>query len=254
MIIGKQNRDIPLEDICKPYNINPNNIPKHIAIIMDGNGRWAKKNMRPRVFGHRAGVESLRKAITACVKFNIHYLSVYAFSTENWKRPKKEVKFLMSLLKELTIKEVPSLKKQGARVRCLGDLSAFEPSLQESIEHTHKETKDCNTIQLNLMINYGSRLEITQACKKIAEEYKSGQITDIDENIITQNLYTKGIPDPEILIRTSAEYRISNFMLWQLSYSELFFIDTLWPEFNIDDLGKVLCQYQNRDRRFGGLS
>lgn len=253
-IAGKEKRDIPLEDICKKYSINPNTLPKHIAIIMDGNGRWAKQRGKQRVMGHKAGVESLRKAIRACADLGVHYLSVYAFSTENWKRPSAEVKFLMQLLKNLLDKDLKKLHQEGARIKCIGNIAGLDTQLQKKIQKAEELTKDNTVIHFNIMINYGSRMEITQAVTEIAEKVKNGTLTDITEDTISEHLMTVDSPDPDILIRTSGEERISNYMLWQISYSEIFFVDTLWPDFDETHLGSIIANYQNRDRRYGGLN
>ena len=254
-ITGATQRDISLEDTYKAAKLNPEGIPKHVAIIMDGNGRWAKKRLRPRVFGHRKGVESLRKTIKACGDLNIHYLTVYVFSTENWKRPKKEVSFLMGLLKELALNELPELMAQGARVTALGDLSQLPPDVLDSLNTVIEKTANNTTVQVNLMVNYGGRAEIIRGVKSLAKSVNSGELSvdDITEETFEKTLYTAGQPDPEILIRPGGEFRISNYLLWQLSYSEFFFIDTLWPDFDKETLISVLQSYQNRDRRFGGL-
>lgn len=252
-ILGNTNSE-QIRNICQKYKLDPEKIPVHIAIIMDGNGRWAKKRLLPRVMGHKEGAEALRRTIQAASEIGVKYISVYAFSTENWKRPKEEVSFLMTLLEELTKKETPKLKAQNAKIKYIGDLSELSQSLQNSFKWAEQETQDCNQIQINLLINYGSRREITQAVEKIVEKTKSEQTIKITEELISEHLYTKDIPDPEIMIRTSNEHRISNYLLWQLSYAEFFFIPTLWPDFNSETLYSILQQYQNRDRRFGGLS
>ena len=243
-----------IQKVCKEFELDSKNIPKHIAVIMDGNGRWAKKKFLPRIMGHKEGAEALRKTIKACTELGIQYLSVYAFSTENWKRPKAEVDFLMGLLQELTLKETPKMKAENVKIKYLGDLKELSTSLQNSFAQAEKETEECTKIQVNLLINYGSRREITQAVQKIAEKIKNNELETITEACITEHLYTKDIPEPEILIRTSNEHRISNYLLWQLSYAEFFFIPTLWPDFCRKTLFSIIKQYQTRDRRFGGLS
>ena len=243
-----------VKKVYKEFDLDSENIPKHVAVIMDGNGRWAKKRHLPRIMGHKEGAEALRRTIKACCELNINYLSVYAFSTENWKRPQAEVTFLMGFLEELTLKETPILKAQNIRVKYLGDLSELSESLQKKFQWAEQETEQCTMMQVNLLINYGSRREITQAVQKISEKVKNNTITTVTEDIISEHLYTSGMPEPEILIRTSNEHRISNYLLWQLSYAEFFFISALWPEFNRVELGKIIKQYQTRDRRFGGLT
>jgi len=252
-ILGNTDKEA-LNKVCKEFDLDSKNMPRHVAVIMDGNGRWAKKRLLPRVMGHKEGAEALRRTIKACSELNIHYVSVYAFSTENWKRPKAEVEFLMTLLEELTQKETPKLKAENVRVKYLGDLEELSPKLQKSFVWAEEETKECTKIQVNLMINYGSRREITHAVKKIAKKFKNNELDTITEDTISEHLYTQDIPDPEILIRTSNEHRISNYLLWQLSYAEFFFIPTLWPDFSRTHLFNIIKQYQTRDRRFGGLS
>jgi undecaprenyl diphosphate synthase len=254
-IIGKQDRETPLDITYEQYQLDIEKIPEHVAIIMDGNGRWAKKRHMPRTFGHKHGAESLRATIKACVELNIHYLSVYVFSTENWKRPEKEVSFLMGLLKELIIKEIPELNKQGARVKCLGDLSMLSDELKANIARAEEETSQNSVMQINLMINYGSRHEIIQTCQKIGQKILDGEINveDITENMFSDNLYTAGVPDPDIYIRTGGDVRTSNYLVWQSAYSEMFFTDLLWPDFRKDKLVDIVREFQERDRRFGGV-
>lgn len=240
-------------NIFDEFGLDRNKIPNHIAIIMDGNGRWAKKRLMPRAVGHRQGAESLRKTLKACVKLGVNYLSVYTFSTENWKRPPKEVSLLMSLFKTLINQELPELNEQGVRVTCLGDRKGLSEDVLEAISNAEEKTKTNTAIQLNLLFNYGARREIVQACKGLAEDYKKGNITEISEDVLSQYLLTRDCPDPDILIRTGGDYRISNYMLWQLSYAELFFLDRLWPDFDKKDLCEVIELFQNRDRRFGGV-
>jgi len=253
-IVGQKNRNISLEEICNKYSINPKTLPKHVAIIMDGNGRWAKQQGKQRIMGHKAGVEALKRSIRACAYLGIHYLSVYAFSTENWKRPSAEVKFLMQLLKNLLDKDLQELHEDGARLKCIGDINGLDKSLRKKIATAEELTKDNTAIQFNIMINYGSRMEITHAVSEIAKKVKDGTLDEVTEDTISEHLMTSDSPDPDILIRTSGEERISNYMLWQISYSELFFIDTLWPDFDESHLGRIVSQYQNRDRRYGGLN
>lgn len=253
-IIGKQDRTISLEEICNTYAINPSTLPQHIAIIMDGNGRWAKQRGKQRIMGHKAGVEALRKSIRACADLGVHYLSVFAFSTENWKRPTAEVKFLMQLLKKLLDRDLQELHEEGARIKCIGNIAGLDTQLRKKITQAEELTKNNTVIQFNIMINYGSRMEITHAVNQIIEKAKNGELDTITEETIAQHLMTADSPDPDILIRTSGEKRISNYLLWQISYSELFFIDTLWPDFSEKHLGEIISSYQNRDRRYGGLN
>ncbi len=225
-------------------------MPKHIAIIMDGNGRWAEQQKKPRTFGHKAGVSTLRETIKHCLEFKIKHLSVYAFSTENWKRPEKEVTFLLKLLATMINKELPHLIEQNIKVKIIGETHKLNDSLKKNIKKIEEQTQHCSTFQLNIMINYGSRQEIINGVNTILKKKPSKPIT---EEIFSQYLYTKDIPDPDILIRTSNEHRISNFLLWQISYSELYFHDSFWPDFSKEDLETILHDYQQRQRRFGGL-
>ncbi|MFA5879381.1 MAG: polyprenyl diphosphate synthase [Candidatus Margulisiibacteriota bacterium] len=240
-------------ELYKKNNLNADLIPKHIAIIMDGNGRWAKKRLLPRTFGHKAGAEAVRKTIKACVELNIKYLTLYVFSTENWKRPKEEVGFLMGFLRELIKKEVNGLEKEGARLRILGDNSMLSPELLTDIQFAENKTAHCDTLNINLMINYGGRFEILNACKNLLKEkIDPGKLT---EEIFEQHLYTKDSPELDLLIRTGGDnIRLSNFLLWQVAYSEMFFLETLWPDFDKKTLIKILQKFQLRDRKFGGLS
>ncbi|RAP35087.1 isoprenyl transferase [Candidatus Marinamargulisbacteria bacterium SCGC AAA071-K20] len=241
--------DKHLED----FNLESENIPTHVAIIMDGNGRWAKKRHLPRIMGHKSGTEAFRVAVKNCSRFGIKYLSVYAFSSENWKRPEDEVKFLMSLFKQLSINEVKNLNKNGARVKVLGDKEGLSEDLRKHMKSLEKQTEHNDVIQVNLLINYGSRREILDAIKTISKTLSKEEINDLTEKDVSNYLYTKDIPDPDLFIRTSGEYRISNFLLWQLSYAEFVFTDIFWPDFNLDELGKILQEYQSRHRRYGGL-
>ena len=228
--------------------MNQQTIPEHIAIIMDGNGRWAKQRGIPRTAGHKEGGKALKKIIRACKELGVKQLSVYAFSTENWKRPEEEVSFLKGLLKNALLKEVKKLSKEGVRIRFLGQLDAFEPELVTQIRETEEYTKDNSEHQLNIMLNYGSRAEIVQAVNKAVA---NGE--EITEEIFSELLYTKDIPDPELIIRTSGEQRLSNFLLWQAAYSEFYFTDTYWPDFDKKELEKAIADYSSRKRRFGGL-
>lgn len=238
-------------ETCHQLGLDPSNIPQHIAIIMDGNGRWAKQKGYPRTIGHQQGAEALRAAIKACSKFNVKYLSVYAFSTENWNRPTTEVSFLMKMFKSLLMKELEGLNKNNIRVRIIGDISKFSDELKEKIKDIEDKTQNNTDMQLNIMMNYGSRFEIVTAVNRLLAEAKEGKRDSVTEDEFSKYLYTAGIPDPELLIRTSQELRISNFLLWQIGYSELIFVESLWPEFNEDQLVACLQEYQKRNRRFG---
>lgn len=235
--------------------IDRNRLPKHIAIIMDGNGRWAAKRALPRFFGHKAGMETLREVLRACSDMGVKILTVYAFSTENWKRPSDEVSYLMNLLIEYMRKEIQELDRNNVKVKILGDLSALPENTREEIEKAISLTHDNTGIQFNIALNYGGRAELLNACKHIAEDTKSGIINaeDINEELMSNYLFTAGDYDPDLIIRTSGEKRLSNFLLWQSAYSELFFADVMWPDFNKEQLEAAILEYQSRDRRFGVL-
>lgn len=240
------------DSLTQEYGIDLTRIPQHIAIIMDGNGRWAKKRLMPRNFGHRQGQKQLKKTLVNCVKLGVKYLSVYVFSTENWRRPEEEVSFLLKFLKSTIQDELNELIKEGVCLKFLGDLSQFDQSLLDMISDSESKTKDNTNIQLNVMLNYGGRREIIDAVKTYIKN--GGDIDTLTEDNIQPCLYTEGIPDPDILIRTGGDLRISNFMLWQAAYSEFFFLDVFWPEFDFEELVKVIGEFQSRDRRFGGLN
>ncbi len=240
----------------KSFVLDPGRMPRHIAIIMDGNGRWAKKRMMPRTLGHRAGMSALRKTVESCVDFGIPVLTVYAFSTENWKRPVEEVDYLMKLLVEFLHKELKDLHKNNIQIRALGDISAIPSVCQTEIEEAIKLTRNNNGMIFNIALNYGSRREITEAVKNIAMQVMAGKITPgmIDESMISSHLFTASTEDPDLMIRTAGEMRLSNFLLWQIAYTELVVLDILWPDFDRQALERCIAEYQQRDRRFGGLS
>ena len=229
-------------------------IPCHIAIIMDGNGRWAKKNGLSRQMGHRRGAKTLKEIVKACCNLGIKYLTVYAFSTENWKRSQEEVDFLMGLLVEELHMEKPEFIKNGIKVRALGDLSGLPDDVREGFVDIEDTTAEFNTLVLNIAVNYGSRQEITNAARYLAQKAVRGEIdaASITERDIYDHLYLKDQPDPDLLIRTSGEYRISNYLLWQIAYTEFYFTEVLWPDFKEDDLLEAINSYRHRDRRFGG--
>jgi undecaprenyl diphosphate synthase len=233
--------------------IDSNSLPKHIAIIMDGNGRWASKRALPRVFGHKAGMEALREVVKACSDIGIKILTVYAFSTENWNRPTDEVSYLMNLLIEYMRKEINELNKNKVKIKILGDISGLPKVTREEVENAARLTENNKGIQFNIALNYGSRAEIISACKRIAEDFKEGKISseEITEDLVSEHLFTKGDIDPDLIIRTSGEKRLSNFLLWQSAYSELVFVEEMWPDFNRKHLEKAIIEYQSRDRRFG---
>lgn len=228
---------------------NERKVPEHIAIIMDGNGRWAKKRMQPRMFGHKAGMKALHETVQAASDMGIGYMSVYAFSTENWKRSADEVGGLMNIAVEYFFKEIEELNQKNVRMLVLGDRSGLPEKVQEAADNAEKSTAANTGLTLNIMLNYGGRDEIIRAFREMAEE---GIPADqIDEAAVSAHLYTAGQPDPDIIVRTSGEERISNFMLWQNSYSEFFFVDTLWPDFGEKDLRRIIEEYWKRDRRYG---
>ena len=229
------------------------NIPKHVAIIMDGNRRWAKKRGLPSQFGHSEGANTLEKIADVCSELGIEYLTVYAFSTENWKRSADEVDYLMKLLAK-NIKDFDKrIKNRDIRFRMIGDINRLNNDLQEGIRAIEERTKDKKGLTVNIAINYGGRAEITYASKKIAEDVKNGLLKteDIDEDVFARYLQTKDSPDPELIIRTGGESRLSGFLLWQSAYSELYFTEVLWPDFNKEELEKAIIEYNNRKRNFG---
>ena len=233
-------------------DLNGLKIPKHVAVIMDGNGRWAKKRMLPRQAGHRAGVENLREIIDACIEFNIEILTIYAFSTENWTRPESEVRGLMRIFSRVLEQEIFDLHEQGVRVQHIGDLSGVAPALQEKVLRAIELTKGNSRLLLNVAFNYGGRAEIVHATRRILADGLSPE--ELDEETFGKYLFTAGVPDPDLLIRTSGEYRISNFLIWQAAYSEYYLTPVYWPDFGREELHEALIAYTGRDRRFGALS
>lgn len=236
-----------IKDIVKNTNF------QHVAIIMDGNRRWAKKRMLPSAAGHKKGVDALRATLKACVKFGIKYLTVYAFSTENWKRDKEEVEFLMSLLAKTIVNEVPEFIENDVRLNFIGDRKSLSKEIINVLEYGENKTADCKTLNLQIAFNYGARMELTNAVKEICKKVRNGEITqeEIDENLISQNLYTASIPDPDLLIRTGGEKRISNYLLWQCAYTEIYVTDLFWPEFDERALADAILEFNSRNRRFG---
>lgn len=235
--------------------INPERIPQHIAIIMDGNGRWATKRGLPRPAGHRAGMERVRDIVDVCCEYNIKYLTLYAFSTENWKRPKEEVGFLMSLFEDALKSETEKLNKMGVKLHFIGLRENLSSSLLNLIEQVEKDTAKNENLTLNLAINYGGRSEITDAFKRLLLDVESGKVQadSIDESCVADYLFTAGQPDPDLLIKPGGEFRISNFLLWQLAYTEFYFTDKLWPDFGTDEFMQALYFFSKRERRFGGI-
>jgi undecaprenyl diphosphate synthase len=234
-------------------NINMQKLPRHIAIIMDGNGRWAKEKGEDRLFGHLHGVESVRNIVEGCAELGIEYLTLYAFSTENWDRPEYEVTGLMELLVETIRKEVPTLNKNNIKLHSIGDLEMLPASARNELDEAFNETKSNTGLNLIMALSYGSRWELTSAVKQIAEDVKKGVLEpeNITQDAIQKYLTTSEFPDPELMIRTSGEYRISNFLLYQLAYAELYFTNTLWPDFRKDNLYEAIIDFQSRQRRFG---
>ena len=231
-------------------------MPQHIAVIMDGNGRWAKLHGKERLYGHYNGVESVRAVITASVQLGVKYLTLYTFSTENWNRPKAEVDGLMELLVENIVKETPTFHKNNIRFTTIGDNSLLPEKALRKLEECIADTAKNTGMTLVLALSYSSRWEITDAVRKIAAKVKSGELNveDIDDQVVSDNLTTAGIPDPELLIRTSGELRLSNYLLWQMAYTELYFTDTLWPDFREESFYEAIIDYQKRERRFGKTS
>jgi len=236
--------------------INKDNLPQHIAIIMDGNGRWAKRRGKLRIFGHRNGIKAVREAAESSAELGIKYLTLYAFSTENWNRPRAEVNALMHLLVQTIHKEIKTLHDNDISLKAIGDLNSLPKAIYNELQDAIKETADHKKMSLVLALSYSSRWELTQAMKNIAQDVVDGKLLpeDIDTGVINANLTTRDIPDPELLIRTSGEFRISNFLLWQIAYAELYFTNKLWPDFRKEDLYEAIVDYQKRERRFGKTS
>lgn len=233
---------------------NKEELPKHIAIIMDGNRRWAKSKGKPAAFGHKEGAKTIEKIVRYANKIGLKYITVYAFSTENWNRAKDEVKSLMLLLQSYIEDYSKRADSENIKVQFLGDISAFSPKMQKGIEDCKERTKNNTGVTFNIALNYGGRAEIIKAIKEISEEVVNNKIKieDINENIVSNKLYTAGIPDPDLLIRTSGEIRLSNFLPWQLVYTEFLFVEKYWPDFNEEDLNNAIVEYQKRTRKFGG--
>ncbi len=236
-----------------PADLDRQKLPQHVAVIMDGNGRWANRKGLPRIVGHQRGVDALKALLRCCKDWGIQSLTAYAFSTENWGRPMPEVDFLMTLFERVLRRELQEMIAEGVCIRFIGDLSALPPSLQGEIDRAMAATRHSQKIQFNVATNYGGRREILQACRAIAAAVKDGQLNleDINEAAFEQHLYTRGLADPDLLIRTSGEMRVSNFLLWQVAYAEIYVTDTLWPDFDRQAFHQALYDYQNRQRRFG---
>ena len=245
-----------LSKIYSEYRLDINNIPCHIAMIMDGNGRWAKERFLPRIAGHKKGAETVRSMVKLCVEFGVKYLSIYAFSTENWNRPKKEVEFLFSLFNQLIHSELPVLNANGVAVKVIGQRDNLPSDLIKNINLIEEKTSKNQRLHFQIMLNYGSRQEICSAVKQCMIEGKEDKISinSIDNTLFSSYLYTANIPDPDIVLRTSGELRLSNFLLWQSAYSEFVFTKKLWPEFDKQSFIDMMLEYQGRVRRYGGVN
>lgn len=236
-----------------PTDLSENLLPKHVAVIMDGNGRWAKNQGKSRIIGHQKGVDALKDLLRCCKDWGIPALTAYAFSTENWGRPQVEVQFLMTLFERVLRRELQEMKAENVKIRFVGNLQGLPGSLRQEIARSMEDTQDNHGIQFTVATNYGGRHEIIQACQAIACKVEQGDLeaSQIDEELFEQHLYTQGIPHPDLLIRTSGEMRISNFLLWQMAYAEIYVTPTFWPDFDRVEFHKALATYQQRDRRFG---
>lgn len=244
-------KPIVLQDL--PPDLKRERLPRHVAVIMDGNGRWAKRQGLPRIMGHKRGVDVLKELLRCCKDWGIQALTAYAFSTENWGRPLEEVDFLMTLFERVLRKELREMVQENVQIKFVGNLNALPPSLQAEIERSMTDTQQNRAIRFTVATNYGGRQEIMHACRAIAHQVQQGllQPDEIDEALFERHLYTAGICDPDLLIRTSGEMRISNFLLWQMAYAEIYITETLWPDFDRTEFHRALCSYQQRDRRFG---
>jgi undecaprenyl diphosphate synthase len=236
--------------------IDINKLPVHVAVIMDGNGRWARKRGHERIFGHHQGVKAVRKVIEAASELGIRYLTLYAFSTENWNRPDEEVSALMDIMVESLNNETETLLKNNISIKVIGDLDRLSDKVRDRLRETIRVTAKGTRLKLIVALSYSSRWEISEACRRIARQVKNGQLNveDINEQTVSENLETAGIPEPELMIRTSGEKRISNFLLWQLAYTELYFTEKLWPDFGKEDFYKAVADFQKRERRYGKTS
>lgn len=243
-----------LKKSCEAGQVDMSRLPRHIAIIMDGNGRWAKQRGLPRTAGHKVGAEVFRKIAKYCKKLGVEYLTVYAFSTENWKRPQDEVNTIMGLLKQYMLEAIDSMEEEKIRLKFFGDLTALSPELQELVEKTNALSKHIDGVQANICLNYGGRDEIVHAVRGFMADVAAGKAGEenLSEQVLSNYLYSAGVPDPELIIRPSGEQRISNFLLWQSAYSEFVFLDVLWPDFAPEDLDRAIEEYHRRNRRFGG--
>ena len=244
-------KPIALQEL--PVDLDNNRLPQHVAVIMDGNGRWAKRQGKPRIMGHQRGVDALKDLLRCCKDWGVPALTAYAFSTENWGRPMEEVEFLMTLFERVLQRELNEMMAEDVRIRFVGNLAALPQSLQKQIARSMNDTANNSSIQFTVATNYGGRQEIIQACRAIASLVKQGdlQVEEINESVFERYLYTQGIIHPDLLIRTSGEMRLSNFLLWQMAYAEIYVTQTLWPDFDRVEFHKALLAYQKRERRFG---
>ncbi|WP_042144773.1 isoprenyl transferase [Paucisalibacillus sp. EB02] len=244
----KPKKEIPLQEEIT-------SVPEHVAIIMDGNGRWAKKRGLPRIAGHKEGMDVVKKTVETAVKYNIRILTLFAFSTENWKRPKSEVEYLLKLPKEFLHIYLPDLMKNNVRIETIGDFDSLPGFTKEAVQYAKEKTKNNDGLLLNFALNYGSRSEILSAIKLMMQDLDNEKFSleQLDENLLSEYLYTHGLTDPDLLIRTSGEQRLSNFLLWQLAYTEFWFTDVLWPDFSEEIFVEALMDYQRRSRRYGGI-
>ena len=238
-----------------PPDLDYQRLPQHVAVIMDGNGRWATQQGLPRIAGHRQGARVLKEVLRCCKDWGIKTLTAYAFSTENWSRPATEVNFLVALFERVLRKELEEMQREGVRIKFFGDIEAFPDSLQKLMQQAMHQTANNQAVSFNVAINYGSRHEIAKACRHLAQRVQQGELQpeEINEELVEKSLYTASVENPDLLIRTSGEMRLSNFLLWQVAYTEIYFTDTLWPDFDRTQLHHALISYQKRDRRFGKL-
>ncbi len=247
---------MPSQRLQRIHELKKSQLPRHVAIIMDGNGRWATERGLPRYEGHRAGMKAVREAVEGAIQAGIEFLTLFAFSQENWRRPFREIAFLMSLLERYAQSECQDLVDNGVRVHVIGDLERLEPRARKAIDTITTATREGQRLLLILAISYGARDELVRVARRLAERVNAGELKpeQIDETLFASELYTRSWPDPDLLVRTSGEYRISNFMLWQLAYTELFTTPVLWPDFTREHLFEAVLEYQKRDRRFGRVS